>query len=81
LDIDTNHVKFDKSGCLLNGSGSDLLVKTNPKRQEIEIIAPINMIASNKSGYVEGGNAALLNYSLQGFNIRGKNSRNDSYAG
>ncbi|EHR9374855.1 fimbria/pilus outer membrane usher protein [Escherichia coli] len=81
LDIDTNQLIFDKSGCLINGGGSNLIVKTNPKHQEIEFIAPINMIASNKSGYVEGGNAALLNYSLHGFNVKGKNSRNDSYAG
>lgn len=81
IDINGNQLKFDKSGCLLLGNNSGLIVKPNAKLQQIEILAPDSFISSNKDNYISGGNAALLNYSLHGFNTWSKYSDSNSYSG
>lgn len=81
VGISTKNLNFDSNSCLASRPGSDLIVKPNPKSRRIDILVPFEFIEKNKSNYLEGGNAALLNYNLQGFNLRSKYSHTNSYAG
>ncbi len=81
IGISIQKLKFTQEGCLASKDGSDLVVTPNPKGRRIDILAPINLVDTNKIKYLEGGSAALFNYNLHGFNLRTKHSRSDSYTG
>lgn len=81
IGIDVEKVKFGEGGCALITDDSGLVITSKAKLQQVEILAPLNLIISDKPKYEQGGNAAIFNYNINAFNVKNKYSDSNSYAG